>query len=724
MREREPVNHPGAVGAPGNRPASDRPMSTMTAHRLDPLLRPGSLAFVGASVRPDTPGNTMVRAAAMDGYAGRLYAINPKYGSVEGVACFPGLAALPEAVEHVVLGVANEHLEAELAAAIRHGARAATIFASCVLNGDDRLADRLAAMAREAGVVICGGNGMGFCNPIAGLRVSGYAAKGRMLPGGVTLIAQSGSAFSALGYNDRRLKFNLCVSTGRELTTTAADYMDWALEQAGTRVIGLFLETARDPERFVAALAKAERRRIPIVVLKVGRTDTSAAFAASHSGAIAGDDAAYEALFEKHGVASVGTLDSLAASLLLFGTAKPAAKGGMASIHDSGGEREMVVDLASQIGVPLAAIGEATRDRLRRHLDPELEPVNPLDVWGTGRDFEAVVEACLDALLGDPDTGVGVMFEDIRDGSYVTEGFTAAAIRAARRSDKPVALVTNYASLNHREVALATTEAGVPVIDGTEEGLRAVRHLLAFRDHVPAAPAGHAPIDPRLRIGWRARLENGTPLDEAEALWLISDYGVATPKSRVAETLEAAVAAGEEIGYPVALKTAAPGILHKSDQGGVKLGLADREDLAAAYREMSSQLGPRVLVAAMVGKGVEIGLGLVHDQQFGPYLIVAAGGIWIEVLKDRIVALPPVSPARAAGLIDRLRIRPLLEGRRGQPAANLPALHHAVSRLSYLAEDLGDLIAEMDINPVIVSDSGAVAVDAVVVPRRPAGTAS
>ncbi len=717
------MSHPGAIGALDGPPSPVRSVSTRS-HRLDPLLRPGSLAFVGASVRPSTPGNTMVRAVAMDGYAGRVYAINPKYDVVEGVACFPSLSALPETVEHVVLGVANEHLEAELAATIRHGARAATIFASCVLDGDDRLAGRLAAMAREAGVVICGGNGMGFCNPVAGLRVSGYAARHRMLPGGVTLIAQSGSAFSALGYNDRRLKFNLCVSTGRELTTSAADYMDWALEQAGTRVIGLFLETARDPERFVAALAKAEQRRVPVVVLKVGRTETSAAFAASHSGAIAGDNAAYEALFEKHGVASVGTLDSLAASLLLFGAAKPAAKGGMASIHDSGGEREMVVDLASQIGVPFAAIGEATRDRLRRHLDPELEPVNPLDVWGTGRDFEAVVEACLDALLDDPDTGVGVMFEDIRDGSYVTEGFTAAAIRAARRSDKPVALVTNYAALNHREVALATTEAGVPVIDGTEEGLRAVRHLLAFRDHVPAAPAGHAPIDPRLRTGWRARLENGTPLDEAEALWLISDYGIATPKSRVADTLEAVVAAGAEIGYPVALKTAAPGILHKSDQGGVKLGLADREGLATAYREMSSRLGPRVLVAAMVGKGVEIGLGLVHDQQFGPYLIVAAGGIWIEVLKDRVVALPPVSPARAATLIDRLRIRPLLDGRRGQPAADLPALHHAVSRLSYLAEDLGDLIAEMDINPVIVSDSGAVAVDAVVVPRRPAGTAS
>lgn len=712
------MSHPNAVGARGIGPMRDQPNSAAGSHRLDPLLRPGSLAFVGASVRPDTPGNTMVRAAAMDGYAGRIYAINPKYDSVEGVSCFASLGDLPETVEHVVLGVANEHLERELAAAIRHGARAATIFASCVLEGDDRLAERLSGMARDAGMAICGGNGMGFCNPTAGLRVSGYATMGRMLPGGVTLIAQSGSAFSALGYNDRRLKFNLCASTGRELTTTTADYMDWALEQDATRVIGLFLESARDPAAFVAALAKAEARRIPVVVLKVGRTETSAAFAASHSGAIAGDDAAYEALFEKWGVLRVGTLDSLAASLLLFGNAKPAAAGGMASVHDSGGEREMVVDLASEIGVPLAHIGEATKARLRRHLDPELEPANPLDVWGTGRDFEANVEACLSALLDDPDTAIGVMFEDIRDGSYVTKGFTTAALRAAEKTDKPVALVTNYASLNHRDVALATTEAGVPVIDGTEEGLRAVRNLLSFRDHRPVPTAREAGGDAGLRSAWRARLDSGRPLDEAEGLRLIADYGLATPSATIAETREGALAAARKIGFPVALKTAAPGVLHKSDRDGVRLGIADEASLAAAYDDMAARLGPRVLVAAMAGKGVEIGLGLVNDREFGPYLIVAAGGIWIEVLRDRVVAMPPVSPVRAAALVDRLRIRPLLDGRRGLPPADLPALHRAISRLSVLAEDLGDLIAEMDINPVIVSDGGAVAVDAVVVPRR------
>ncbi|MGE0006026.1 MAG: acetate--CoA ligase family protein [Parvibaculaceae bacterium] len=689
-------------------------------HRLDPLLKPRSIAFVGASTRPDTPGNVMIRAILREGYRGDVFAINRKYRTVEGLLCHPGLAALPVKVDHVVLGVANEHLAAGLKEAIDHGARAVTIFASCTTPGDhgDALGRRLAAMAREAGIVICGGNSMGFANPPLGLVVSGYMARRPMPAGGIALITQSGSAFSALAYNDRRLKFSAAISSGRELTATMADYIDWALDQPETRVIGLFLETARDPQEFTASLAKAERRRIPVVALKVGRTEASAAFAASHSGAIAGDDAAYEALFARYGVLATDTLDGLAASLLLFSTVKPAAEGGLASIHDSGGEREMVTDLAARIGVPFARIGARTRARIAAHLDDGLEPDNPLDVWGSGRDFETHVEACLEALMDDPDCAVGAMFQDIRDGSYVAEGFTNAAIRVARRSPKPVAVVANYAGLDHHDLALEVTEAGVPVIDGTEEGLAAIRNLLAFRDHRPqtAPPAGRE-AGPACAF-WRNRLMTGTPLDESEGLALIADYGIAVPRFRMAESAAEALAAAQAIGFPVALKTAAPGIRHKSDRHGVVLGLADEAALGEAYRSMSERLGPRVLVAEMAGRGVEIALGIVNDAQFGPYLVIASGGIWIEVLRDRAVALPPVDRDRAAALIDALRVRPLLDGRRGAEPADLAALGRAVASLSAIAEDLGDLIAEMDVNPLIVSAAGATAVDALILPAQ------
>jgi acyl-CoA synthetase (NDP forming) len=687
-----------------------------SAHRLDPLLKPRSIAFVGASTRANTPGNSMIRAVKRDGFAGAVYAINRKYADVEGVACFPDLASLPQTVDHVVLGVANEHLETGLKDAIRHGAKAVTIFASCNLPGEhDTLAERLQSIAREAGIVICGGNSMGFVNPTQGLVVSGYMAKHRLMPGGAALITQSGSAFSALAYNDQRLKFSLATSSGRELTVTTANYIDWALDQPETRVIGLFLETARDPEAFKASLAKAEARRIPVIVLKVGRTEMSAAFAASHSGAIAGDNAAYEALFAKHGVISVETLDSLAANLLLFSTVKPAGTGGLASIHDSGGEREMVADLATRFGVPFAVINQATKDRLARHLDDGLKPDNPLDVWGTGRDFETHVEACLEALIDDPDTAIGVMFEDIRNGSYITEGFTAAAIRVAKRSDKPVALVTNYAALDHREVALKVTEAGVPVIDGTEEGLGAIRNLLAFRDHNPLTPAPR-PVNPK-RDQWRSRLAKGS-LNESEGLALLADYGIRVPRHYRAEKLDDTLAAARAIGFPVALKTAAADIQHKSDQQGVVLGLRTEDEVGNAYKDMAARLGPAILVAEMAPKGIEIAFGLIRDPQFGPYLMVASGGVWIEVLKDRSVTMAPLDRERARRLIDTLRIRPLLDGKRGQAPADIEALIQAVLGLSAIAEELGDFIAEMDVNPLIVSASGAIAVDALIVSAK------
>ncbi|MBZ9997851.1 acetate--CoA ligase family protein [Mesorhizobium sp. BH1-1-4] len=693
---------------------------TQTGHRLDALLRPASIAFVGASVRPNTPGNTMVRAAAMDGYRGRVYAINPKYDQVEGVPCFPDLAGLSETVDHVVLGVANDYLESNLLAAARHGARAVTIFASCDLTGaaNDPLAARLTDIARDAGIVICGGNGMGFCNPRIGLRVSGFAANLAMRPGGVALVTQSGSAFSALAYNDQRLKFQLCVSSGRELTTTTADYVDWALDQPDTTVIGLFLETARRPDDFARCLEKADRLGIPVVALKVGRTELSAGFAASHSGAIAGDNAAYEALFDRWGVFSVDTLDQLAANLTLFSAGRPAAKGGLASLHDSGGEREMVADLAAKAGVPFAAISEHTREGLRLHLDSGLQPANPLDVWGSGLDFEIHVEACMDAMLADPDTAICVLFQDIRDGSYIAEGFTRAVIRSSAKTGKPVAVVSNYATVNHRALALATTEAGVPVIDGTEEGLHAIRNLLAFRDRRAATHTFAPAVTRDVRERWRRRLGESRPFGESEALALLGDYGIATPRVIAAATQDEVLAAAREIGFPVALKTAVPGIQHKSDVGGVRLGLGDATALMDAYAGMAARLGPEVLVAEMAPKGVEIAFGLIRDPQFGPYLVVASGGVWIEVLRDRAVALPPLSLERAQALIGRLKTSPLLDGGRGQPPADRRALATALARFSMLAADLGDLIDEMDVNPLMVSDRGCMAVDALLIGRH------
>ena len=689
----------------------------MTEHPLRPLLAPRSMAFVGASPRPNSPGNDMLRMNARGGFRGRVYPVNPNYREVEGHRCYPALAELPEAVDLVVLGVANARLEAALEEAVRAGARAAVILASCYLENDRTppLTQRLAAIARAAGMPICGGNGMGFYNDAAGVWAVGFPSLREPRPGGITLISHAGSPWGALAHNDPRLRFNLVISAGQELVTTAAEYLDYALEQEETRVVGLFLETVRAPERFMAALDKAVRRGIPVVALKVARTAASAAMAVSHSGAIAGNDAVYQAMFDRYGVHRAATLDELAASLLFFAQGRAAAPGGVAAIHDSGGERELTMDLAADLGLPYARIAPETVARLGRRLDFGLDPVNPLDAWGTGADFIGIFADCLSALLDDPDSALGLFVNDLRDDAYVQQGLAEAAITAFARTQKPLAYVTSYSQVRHDILAQKLTAAGVPVLDGTVPGLKAARHLLDHRDFRlrPSDP----PPAAEPRRDWRRRLA-AEPLNDLEALELLADYGIGTVPAALVESAEAAVAAAAQIGYPVACKTAAPGIHHKTEHDGVRLRLADAAAVRAAYQDLASRLGPRVLVSRMAASGVELALGLVNDPQWGPVVMVAAGGVLVELLRDARHALAPFGPATARRLLDGLALRPLLDGVRGAPPVDLDAAATAIARFSVLAADLAPIIAECDVNPLILHAGGAVAVDALVIPRK------
>lgn len=692
---------------------------------MDALLRPSGIALVGASNRPGSPGRVMVEQALGGGYNGGIFPINPRETEISGLPCHPDLAALPAPVDLAVIALGEARTEAALADAIARGIPAAVIFAGC--DGTDATGDgvlaRLTAMAREAGMALCGPNSMGLVNPSFGLNVMAYAPRVALRPGNIALIAQSGSAFSALTYNHDRLGFSLAVSTGREIATRSEDYLHWALDRPETGVIGLFQETARDPDRFRDALDRAEARGIPVVILKVGRSEVAAQFAASHSGAIAGNAAAYEAVFRAHNVIETHTLDDFAAGLQLFSHVDPLAlpDGRLSGVHDSGGEREMVVDRAEDLNVPYAVLSEHTKARLSENLDAGLHPENPLDAWGSGQDFEPKINNMMNALITDPDVGVLGLFVDIRDGSWTSGTCVAALAKASAASGKPGVVVSNFSGVNHAVMASDAIAAGLPVIEGTDEGLRAIRALFDWRDarrHAATAdPLPH--VAPGIAAKWRLRLTKPAPLDEAEALSLLADYGIPTPRlARIATPadIDAAVAT---VGLPLVLKTAAPGVAHKSDVDGVIVGLHSTDEVRAAYADLSARLGPQAIVAEMAPKGAELAFGILHDDSFGPLVMLATGGIWIELLKDRAVALPPFGPAAARRMIDRLRLAAMLTGARGRPPADLDAVADALARLSRLAADLGDLIAEMDVNPVLAGPGGCCAVDALLTPRTP-----
>jgi acyl-CoA synthetase (NDP forming) len=680
---------------------------------------------VGASARPGSFGDTLVAQLLAGGYRGAVHLVNPRYREVAGRPCLPALADLPEPVDLAVLAVPNAALEGQLRAAAVAGIPAAVVFASCVDDqptppGTPPLAERLAVIAREAGMAVCGGNGMGYFNLEQSLRVCGYPEPPDLEPGPVAVVSHSGSVFSALLHNRRDLRFNLVVSAGNELVTSTAAYLDHALELPGTRVVALFLETVREPAAFRAALAKAATMAIPVVALKVGRAPAARAMVAAHSGALAGEEGAYQALFDAYGVAQVATLDELADTCELLG-GRRAAPGGLAAIHDSGGERAHLLDVAERAGVGFATISEATRERLAAVLEPGLPPTNPLDAWGTGNDADEIFAACITALLQDPATGALALNLDLTTEPTPETSYTGLAVTALASTTTPVAVLANLSSAVDAEEAATLRAAGVPVLEGTATGLAAFRHLFAYRDVLarPGAAVG-AGAAPDQGVGsdrerWRARLGQGRPFDEAEGLAMLGAWGIPVVAAEVATDLEGVLAAAGRVGWPVALKTAAPGVAHKSDVGGVRLGLDGPDRLAAAYAELAGRLGPRVVVAAMAGPGVELALGVVADRQFGPLVMVAAGGVLVEVLADRRFALPPVDRGHALALLDRLAVRPLLDGARGAPPVDLDAVADAISRLSVLAVDLGHRLAALDVNPLVAGPDGCLAVDALVV---------
>jgi acyl-CoA synthetase (NDP forming) len=690
------------------------------------MLEARSVAVVGASVKPGSLGRSMLEELARGGFDGDVYPVNPGYDQIDGLTCYPSIGEVPVAVDLAVLGVANARVEQAMADAAASGAASAVTFSSLYEEPVDgpSLTERIAVIARDHGMAMCGGNGMGFLNLEHRLRVTGFMTDERLQPGPIALVSHSGSAFAAFGFNDRSLGFNLIVSSGQEIVTTMADYVGYALDQPSTRVVGLLLETVRDPERMRAALARADEQGVAVVALKMGRTAGAAAMVTAHSGALAGEHGAFEALFDAHGVHECRTLTEMADTLELFASPRRVTTGtGIASVHDSGGERSMFVDLAADVAVPLAALSDATMRRIDEALDPGLIAANPLDAWGTGIDADAIFRESFAAMAADPDVAALAFVVDLTaQGEPYNEGYLQIALDTAAGTDKPFCVLSNLHSAIAPDEAQILRDAGIPILEGTESGLLALRHLLddAARRARPPESAPPEPVADEVRARWRERLASGEPWTEAEGLALLADYGLPVVVSREVSDCESAVAAATDLGFPVALKTAAPGITHKSDAGGVVLGLTDGEAVASAYLEVAGRLGPEVIVAPIVPPGVEVALGIVRDPMFGPLVLVAAGGTLVEILQDRRLAMPPIGVDAARRLIDRLAMRRVLDGVRGAAPADIDALASAVSRLSVLAADLGDLIDALDVNPVIVSPDGCTAVDALVEPHRAA----
>ena len=501
------------------------------------MLEARSVAVVGASVKEGSLGRQMVVELQRGGFEGDVFPVNPGYDEVLGLPCYPSVADAPgEGVDLAILGVANQRIEQAARDAVGAGARSLVTFSSLYEEsppepGMPPLTERIAAIAREAGMPLCGGNGMGFLHETVKLRATGFPTPDDLRHGPVTFISHSGSAFAALAFNDRGIGFNLLVSSGQELGATMDDYMPYALGRGETRVLGLLLETVRDPDGFREQLERAASQDVPVIALKVGRTEGSKAMVTAHSGALAGEHGAYEALFDAYGVHEVLTLEEMADAMELFSSPRRVmgSASGIASLHDSGGERALFVDLAHDLGVPFAAVMPETLARVDAALDPGLEAANPLDAWGTGIDADRIFVESLLALHDDPDTAAVAFAVDLtRQGEPYDEGYLQVAKDVWERTTKPFCVLSNLASAVALEEAAYLRDLGIPVLEGTSSGLVALRALLAHRD-VRASRGAIEPPPPvpdEVRERWRERLAAGDEIGELEGLALLADYGV------------------------------------------------------------------------------------------------------------------------------------------------------------------------------------------------------
>jgi len=690
---------------------------------LTPLLQPKSLAIVGIS-QPGRFGGILAENVSQFGYEGTIYGVNPRYDSLYDRPCYASLSDLPERPDLAILAVPNEGLVASLEEVAQCGIPAAVIFASAYSEPNDgelSLRDQLGKIARENDIVLCGPNGMGFVAPCHRLAVSGYQVNPKTPTGNVAMIAHSGSIWEAFLQNQRDVNFNYVISTGSEAATTMSDYMQFVLENESTRVVGLFLETVRDPETFQAALFEAAERDIPVVALKTGRSERGAELALAHSGALAGEDAAYDALFEHYGVRRTRSTDEMLDTLELFATGMRTKTHFVSAILDSGGQRALLVDLGEAEGVEFTPITEETQAKLSEVLEPGLDPVNPLDAWGTGNGADDIYAKSIQALDADPLTGITLLAVDLPpmdDGDSWYANIVRPMLSELRN---PLAVLGHLSAATSATQAAELREMGIPVLMGTETGLRATRHVVEYSAYqrdlaakATARPCQVARPDNLAELRDRLAAASGA-LGEHDSKEILAAYGLTTTREIQAQTLEETLRAGEEIGFPVALKTCVD--LHKTERAGVLLGIANREELSEAYVDFEKRLGAEVLVQQMIPQGTELILGIVNDPQFGPMLTLGTGGIFVEVFNDVSMLMVPTTPDTVRKVLMRLRGAALLAGARGKAPADIDAIVQAVMGLSALAEDLGESIAEIDVNPLVALPDGAVVVDALIIPK-------
>jgi acyl-CoA synthetase (NDP forming) len=725
--------------------------STVTAASTLPeqvrqLFNPRSIALIGATDKSrwswSTFGNLQLHR-----FPGPVYLVNPRGIPVHGQETYARIADLPPDVDLAFVMVPTSAVLSVLNEAADHGIRSAVLLTSGFGETGDEGAElerQVTELARRRGLTILGPNGNGFINAAAGITPYGLPIEPPLLRGPVGVVLQSGALASAvLNFaQSRNVGVSLLVSMGNESMVSLTDVMRYLIDDEQTRVIALFIEAVRHPAEFLALAREALAKGKPVVAVKVGRSQAGARVARAHTGSLVGDDAVVDAVFRRSGVIRVDSLEDLIITAGLLAVTGPLPGSRFGFVTASGGASEIIADRAEDEGIEIPEFAPETVRRLQQVVPPFAAVQNPVDVTGYILINRDLMRNALRAVQDDPGLDALVLVSDLPrvappDPAPIVEMFRETT-ELLRETSKPVIVMGNTLTditAFGRDVAAQTSHPGV--LGGIHHGLtalgRAVRwsalhraakhgaanHGAAQHETAPSAVAQSA-AEPDLAVDYQP----GSSWSEYRASAFLAEHGIPVVPHALVSDPQAAADAAESLGYPVVVKLAADGVEHKSDIGGVKVGLQSAAEVTAAYANVvraGREAGADVrgaLVQPMRPEGIELLVGIVTDPAWGQVLAVGLGGIWVEILRDTAVSVLPVDRDQVRQSLRGLRGARLFDGPRGTEKADLDAVADTIVAVAALAGRLGDRLEALEINPLLVRGSQVEALDALITWRQ------
>ncbi len=718
----------GLRPTPEYRAACDQREAAAEVASVTAILRPRSIAVVGAGRHPANVGHQVLRSLVVGDFSGTLYPVNPSARAVCGVPAFPALSSLPESIDLAIVAVPASAVPPVIEEAACSGVRAVTVItAGFGETGPAGAAVEAAllSVARRHGMRIVGPNCLGVMNTDPEIRMNATFGSPDPLPGRLALVSQSGAVGIVLGEETRAAGLGLSafVSVGNKLDVSPNDLLCFFERDDRTLVIALYLESIGNPRKF-ARIARRVGETKPIVALKAGRTSAGARGARSHTAAAATPEVTVTALLQSAGIIKVDRLEELLdVSAILLAAPLPAGRG-VALVGNSGGPLILAADACEGGGLAVPELGAGTQHAIGEVLVPAAAVANPVDLTADGT--ATMLEKALEILVRDDAiNAVIVVFTETPATSAAQARETAA--RVARLAGKPVVACIVGAGTPSG----AGRAADVAEVPSPERAAAALGHVCRYAEwrrrpqpcDAESEDLTDQPTVRRIVDSKLASSATGGWLDLEQAACLLEACGVPVLPTRSAMTAEQAAVVAQSVGFPVVLKARSGDVVHKSDVGGVALRLEDAEAVRTAFKAMDSQLGAQMggaVIQPMAPWGIEAIVGLASDPDFGPVVMVGLGGVMTDLLRDRSFAVPPLEVGAADAMVASLRAAPLLDGYRGTPRVGHRALVAVLERIARLAEEVPELV-ELDLNPLLISPSGALAVDCKtrLAPRRP-----